>query len=90
MSTIIGSKYEKKKSELVDRIRKNSVYLLDNDSVALLKLHGKFACYFCCDTVTGRLRVIEEIIVSGGVQSKIHYAICTDCFAGAKGMYLVK
>lgn len=85
MSVVIGIKYKETKARLREKIRDGTIRVLEGDD-AISVLESKIgnhvlACYFCGKHIDGKVRLL--------IKSLTYYPIDTNCYADAKGVYLV-
>lgn len=57
MKVEIGSKYEKRKAELREKIRQGSIDSTVEDTNTRLLQYG---CYFCRETIVGKMRLLRD------------------------------
>ena len=77
---IIGSKYEKKKAELHEKIRVGSI---DVNIAAPLEPIG-YTCYFCVRHIEGDALVLTEHNAFKGAEAESKYYLHNDCYNSAK------
>jgi len=74
-----GIKYEERKKELTDKIRKSEIIpdIIDSE-----KDLTEFTCYFCENKIENEAREFND--------NGFHFALDSKCYAKARGIYLVK
>lgn len=74
MGSSTGSKYEEKKSDLVEKIRTNSIPIL-------YEKPGSNICYFCSNKITNLMVKLTE---EDEYKCKTFYFLDINCYDGAK------
>ncbi len=77
MKINIGSKYEETKSDLMKKIREETISVLEAEAIG-------HACYFCLKSIEGKMRILVDKYEVGGKEAESKYFIDNVCYQESK------
>lgn len=82
----ISKKYEETKSKLVEKLRVNKLKVLERDKVNYLGVEMRTICYLCQKEIRGK----KKLLIDKDEDFESKYVIGNDCYAKAKGIWIVR